>query len=123
MMQTFRLQPCDDSGPLFREPWEAQAFALALALHQQGAFSWDQWAQALSDRIEAARTAGDPDLGDTYYQHWLAALEQLIIEKQLTDSQEIASRIAAWKAAYLATPHGQSVELDAGIVHSVRTAP
>jgi nitrile hydratase accessory protein len=70
--------PLDADSPVFNEPWEARAFAMALALHQRGVFTWPQWAEALSRQIEAARAAGDPDLGDTYYQHWLRALESLV---------------------------------------------
>lgn len=107
----FQLQPRDESGPVFKEPWEAQAFALVLALHEQGVFSWDEWAKCLSEQIVAAQDAGDPDLGDTYYQHWLAALEQLVIRKNLSGTAEIVARIDAWREAYLSTPHGQPVEL------------
>ncbi len=110
-LNEFQLQPRDENGPVFNEPWEAQAFAIVLALHKQGVFSWDEWATSLSRQISAAQAAGDPDLGDTYYQHWLAALEVLILEKEVSDSGEIVSRIEAWREAYLATPHGQPVEL------------
>ena len=65
-------------GPVFKDPWEARAFAMVLALHQQGLITWPQWAAALSHQIEAARAAGDQDLGDTYYQHWLRAHESLV---------------------------------------------
>jgi nitrile hydratase accessory protein len=70
--------PRDENGPIFKEPWEARVFAMALALHQQGLFTWPQWAQALARQIELAHAAGDADLGDTYYQHWLRALESLL---------------------------------------------
>jgi nitrile hydratase accessory protein len=70
--------PMDADSPVFNEPWEARAFALALALHERGVFTWPQWAEALSRQIELARAAGDEDLGDTYYQHWLRALESLV---------------------------------------------
>jgi nitrile hydratase accessory protein len=70
--------PRDDKGPIFKEPWEARVFAMALALHEQGLFSWPQWAQALAQQIERAHASGDADLGDTYYQHWLRALESLV---------------------------------------------
>jgi nitrile hydratase accessory protein len=74
-------QPRDGAEPVFREPWEAQAFALAVALHQQGLFTWSEWAEALATQIATAQAAGDADLGDTYYRHWLAALEKLVAEK------------------------------------------
>ena len=74
-------EPRDDSGPVFREPWEAQAFAMTLALYERGLFTWPEWAAALAAEISAAQTSGDPDLGDTYYRHWLAALEKLVAEK------------------------------------------
>lgn len=107
----FLLQPRNDDGPVFNEPWEAQAFALVLALHKANAFTWDEWAMALSAEIKAAQQAGDADLGDTYYQHWLAALESIVLKKDLSNSVEISTRIAEWRDAYLATPHGQPVEL------------
>jgi nitrile hydratase accessory protein len=70
--------PMDADSPVFNEPWEARAFAMTLALHERGAFTWPQWAAALSREITQARAAGDADLGDTYYQHWLRALESLV---------------------------------------------
>ena len=70
-----------DDEPVFREPWEAQAFALAVALHQQGLFTWPEWAATLADEIKRAQATGDPDTGETYYRHWLAALERLVAEK------------------------------------------
>src|SRR6186713_317476 len=73
--------PSDDDGPVFREPWEAQAFAMALALHERGLFTWPQWAATLAEEIKRAQAAGDPDTGETYYRHWLATLERLIAAK------------------------------------------
>jgi nitrile hydratase accessory protein len=70
--------PMDADSPVFNEPWEARAFAMTLALHERGVFTWPQWAAALSRQIDRARAAGDADLGDTYYQHWLRALESLV---------------------------------------------
>jgi nitrile hydratase accessory protein len=70
--------PMDAESPVFNEPWEARAFAMTLALHERGLFTWPQWAAALSQQIDHARAAGDADLGDTYYQHWLRALESLV---------------------------------------------
>lgn len=111
---TFPFQPCDDDGPIFKEPWEAQAFGLVLALYEQGLFAWDEWAAQLSEEITIAQAAGDPDLGNTYYHHWLAALEKLVLSKALSDSAEIASRIEQWRRAYLNTPHGSPIELASG---------
>ena len=70
--------PLDAGSPVFKEPWEAKAFAMTLALHERGLFTWPQWAEALSSQIALAQAAGDADLGDTYYQHWLLALESLV---------------------------------------------
>lgn len=111
--QHFPLQPTDEDGPVFREPWEAQAFSLVIALHQQGLFSWDQWATALSEEISKAQQQDDPDLGDTYYQHWLNALEKICQLNGLSDSLEMKSRKKLWHSAYVNTPHGQAVELSA----------
>jgi len=108
------LQPHDHDGPVFREPWEAQAFALTLKLHENGAFTWPEWTDALSGEIATAASNGDPDLGDTYYHHWLRALEALVVRKGLETVPKINNRVDEWRRAYLATPHGQPIELDAG---------
>ena len=101
-------------GPVFREPWEAQAFALALSLHECGVFSWTEWAAALGDEIKKAQTAGDPDAGETYYHHWLNALERIVAAKGLADPQMLARTRNAWAKACARTPHGTPIELQAG---------
>lgn len=99
--------PRDAEGPVFAEPWQAQAFALTLKLHEGGAFTWPEWAEALSLEL-----AGDPDDdGRRYYDHWVAALEGLVAGRNLAGRNELATRKDAWKAAYLRTPHGKPVEL------------
>lgn len=102
-----------DSAPVFAEPWQAQAFAITLQLHQRGMFSWPEWAAALSARIAAAQAAGDADLGDTYYRHWLAALEDLVAAKGATDAAELSRCAQAWDHAADRTPHGQPIVLQA----------
>ncbi len=87
-------QPRDGDGPVFAEPWEAQAFALTLKLHEAGHFTWSEWATTLGAEIEAARARGDPDLGDTYYQRWLYGLEVLLEENGLVTRAKIAARMA-----------------------------
>jgi nitrile hydratase accessory protein len=103
--------PHDDHGPVFREPWEAQAFAMVVQLHQAGHFTWPEWAAALAAQIRDAQAAGDPDLGNTYYLHWLAAFEHLVAAKGLVTADELAGRKHAWAEAASATPHGQPIEL------------
>jgi nitrile hydratase accessory protein len=110
-------QPHDDEGPVFAEPWHAQAFALAVQLSEQGLFTWAEWTETIAVEIKAAGAAGDPDLGDTYYGHWLSALERLVQEKGAADPQALDERKEAWRRAYLHTPHGQAVELSAGQYH------
>jgi nitrile hydratase accessory protein len=103
--------PRDADGPVFREPWEAQAFAMALALHARGLFSWSEWAAALAEEIKRAQGLGDPDTGETYYRHWLANLERLIAAKGVA-STDIQHRYRdAWDHAADRTPHGQPIEL------------
>ena len=104
--------PLDQQGPVFREPWEAQAFAITLKLHQEGRFTWPEWAGYLHQEIDKARRSGDPDLGDTYYHHWLAALERLCVDKGITSAKALAERRDAWDRAARATPHGEPIELD-----------
>lgn len=98
-------------APAFREPWEAQAFAITLALHERGLFSWSEWTEALAQQIGRARAAADPDRGDTYYHHWLAALEQLVATKGGSSMQELSHYGEAWRRAADRTPHGQPIEL------------
>ena len=106
--------PGDADGPVFAEPWQAQAFAMALALHRQGLFTWTEWAEALAQQIAAAKTAGDPDLGDRYYHHWLAALETLVSAKGASSAAELARHAQAWHHAAERTPHGRPIALEPG---------
>jgi nitrile hydratase accessory protein len=103
--------PCDAEGPVFREPWEAQAFAMALALHERGLFTWNEWAQTLADEIKRAQSNGDPDSGATYYRHWLATLERLIAAKGVASSETLHRYRDAWDHAADRTPHGSPIEL------------
>ncbi len=103
--------PRDEDGPVFAEPWQAQAFAMTLSLHEQGHFTWPEWADRLSQVITAAQAGGDPDRGDTYYLHWLKALETLVAEKGLLTGDDLNRRKDAWERATLATPHGQPIVL------------
>lgn len=103
--------PQHDGDPLFREPWEARAFALAVELHGRGVFTWAEWAETLSQAIRDAQSRGDPDCGDNYYQHWLVALETMITRKALTSTERIDARQDAWLRAAAATPHGEAIEL------------
>jgi nitrile hydratase accessory protein len=103
--------PRDEGGPVFAEPWQAQAFALAVRLSEQGHFTWKEWAAALADEFQAAARRGEPDDGSRYYEHWLSALETLVTAKGLADPTALVTRKEAWAAAYRNTPHGQPVEL------------
>ena len=105
--------PRDDAGPVFREPWEAQAFAMALALHERGLFSWTEWAAALADQIKRAQAEGDPDTGETYYRHWLATLEHLVAAKGVATAETLHRYRDAWDHAADRTPHGMPIELRA----------
>lgn len=104
----------DDQAPVFAEPWMAQAFAMVLQLHQRGLFTWPEWAAALSAQIAAAQAAGDADLGDTYYHHWLAALETLVATKGASTAAELNRYAQAWDHAADRTPHGQPIDLQPG---------
>jgi nitrile hydratase accessory protein len=105
--------PRDEAGPVFNEPWEAHAFALAVRLSECGCFTWSEWAATLSHEIRAAQEQGDPDLGHNYYHHWLNALEHLCAEKGLVSSVAMHQLKEQWREAYLHTPHGEPIELSA----------
>ena len=106
--------PRDADGMVFSEPWEAQAFAMALALYDRGVFTWSEWAAVLADEIKRAQAAGDPDTGETYYRHWLAALERMVAEKGLASTATLHRYRDAWDHAADRTPHGQPIELQPG---------
>ena len=112
--------PHDQDGPVFNEPWEAEAFALAVHLSEAGHFTWPEWVEVFSREIAAAQAPGDPDVGNTYYHHWLNALEHICATKGLVEPQARHQRRDAWYRAYLNTPHGRPVELSAATEPSER---
>ena len=103
--------PKDEDGPVFAEPWQAQAFAMAVKLSELGYFTWKEWAAALAAELQAAANRGAPDDGSHYYHHWLTALERLVATKGIVTSEALAARKEAWSEAYRRTPHGKPVEL------------
>jgi nitrile hydratase accessory protein len=103
--------PQDRDGPVFREPWEAQAFAMAVALHQRGLFTWKEWSATLAQEIKRAQSLGDPDTGETYYRHWLAALERMVAAKGATNAAALDRYRNAWHRAAERTPHGAPIAL------------
>lgn len=106
--------PRDPAGPVFAAPWEAQVFALTLALYQQGVFTWREWSAALAAELAAVAARSEPDDGTRYYDHWLAALEQLVAGKRVIPREELERRVGEWDAAAQATPHGKPIELRRG---------
>ena len=110
-LQELPAFPRDGDGPVFREPWEAHAFALAVRLSEAGFFTWPEWASFMGREIRAARERGDPDSGITYYSHWLSALERLCTLKNLVNLPDLQRRKELWRTAYLHTPHGQPIIL------------
>ena len=106
--------PREEGGPVFAEPWQAQAFALTVRLSAEGHFTWSEWAAALADELKAAANRGEPDDGSRYYHHWLAALERVVTAKHLCEPAAMLIRKEAWAEAYRHTPHGKPVELGNG---------
>jgi nitrile hydratase accessory protein len=104
--------PRDGEGPVFGAPWQAQAFAMALALHERGLFTWPEWAFALARQIKRAQAEGDPDSGDTYYHHWLATLETMVADKGVATAQTLERTVQAWDRACERTPHGRPIVLE-----------
>jgi len=110
-LATLPRLPRDEGGPVFSEPWQAQAFALAVKLSEEGHFTWKEWAAALAEELKAAADRGEPDDGSHYYEHWLATLERMVTARGLSDPAALAARKNAWADAYRHTPHGKPVEL------------
>jgi nitrile hydratase accessory protein len=105
------MLPRDEGRAVFAEPWQAQAFALAVKLSELGHFTWKEWAAALAEELKSAADRGEPDDGSHYYEHWLAALERLVAAKGLSDPAAMLARKETWADAYRRTPHGKPVEL------------
>jgi nitrile hydratase accessory protein len=103
--------PRDEDGPVFAAPWQAQAFAMALTLEQRGIFTWAEWAEMLGAARTHAATKGAPDTAETYYQNWLAALEQMVTAKGLANAAALSRTRDAWGQAAKRTPHGAPIEL------------
>jgi nitrile hydratase accessory protein len=103
--------PRDEDGPVFAAPWQAQAFAMALTLQQRGLFTWAEWAEMLGAARAHAATEGAPDTSETYYQDWLATLEQMVTAKGLADAAALSRTRNAWTRAAERTPHGTPIEL------------
>ena len=103
--------PGSADEPMFSEPWQAYAFAMVLRLHEQGLFSWTEWASALASQIGAVQTRDEADLGDTYYRHWLSALESIVAAKGASSAAELERYRDAWDRAADRTPHGQPIAL------------
>lgn len=123
-LATLPSPPRDRDGPVFAEPWQAQAFALAVKLSEKGHFTWKEWAATLAAELDGAVKRGEPDLDGThYYHHWLAALERLVIAKGLADSRSLSARKDAWEDAYLHTPHGSPVELGPSLFRQLVVRP
>ena len=109
----------DGSGPVFASPWQAQIFSLVVGLHESGCFSWNEWAEALSREIaedsnsgaDGVKTHEENDPSDSYYRLWVSALEQILADKIILDSDEVRERVTQWRDAYLNTPHGAPVTL------------
>ena len=110
-LQGLELQGVSGDGKPFSAPWEAQAFAMTVALHERGLFAWSEWAEALSAEIRCARGLGDPDDGRTYWRHWLAALERIVVAKGVTSAGMLGVLKEQWDVAARETPHGEPVSL------------
>ena len=117
-LAAFPRLPRDEGGPVFAEPWQAQAFALAVRLSAEGHFTWKEWAAALAEELKTAADRGEPDDGSRYYHHWLATLEHLVAAKHLSDPAAMLARKEAWAEAYRRTPHGKPIELSASSTDS-----
>ncbi len=111
-LDTLPRLPRDEGEPVFAEPWQAQAFALAVTLSELKHFTWNEWADVLAQELKADAARGEPDDGSRYYLCWLAALERLVVAKQLSDPATLLARKEAWAEAFRHTPHGMPVELN-----------
>jgi nitrile hydratase accessory protein len=108
--------PRDADGPVFDEPWQAEAFALTIRLHEAGRFTWNEWAETLAAVLRETRERGEADDGSRYYDHWLVALERMVTSKHLLNSDDLHRRKSDWAKAYRSTPHGEPVVLPPGNV-------
>ena len=116
LIKNLPLIPRDEDGPVFQAPWQAAAFALAVRLSAEGHFTWPEWTEVFSAEIKKAQEQGDPDLGNTYYDHWVNALERLVEERCLIGHDAMNQRTEEWRQAYWNTPHGKPIDLSAAFL-------
>jgi nitrile hydratase accessory protein len=101
----------DEADRTFDAPWQAQAFAIVVALNEAGYFGWDEWVGVFSQEIARSPARAGESKNDTYSRQWLDALEQIVVTRGLLAREDTNARAAEWRAAYVNTPHGQAVEL------------
>ena len=101
----------DEQQPIFAEPWEARAFAIVVNLSEKGMLKWSEWSDTLAEEIKIAKEKGLPDFGNNYYQFWLSALENILLDKNILKKSDLKSKMEQWRIAYLSTTHGKAVKL------------
>jgi nitrile hydratase accessory protein len=110
--------PRTGGEPVFATPWQAEAFAIVVGLHQRGVFTWNEWVRTLSEEIASHAATPGEDANETYYRRFLAALETIVAHKGLLNPSQMLQRKEEWRLAYLQTPHGEAVDLARPARHS-----
>lgn len=83
----------DEDDPTFDAPWQARAFALAVAVSKETACDWDAFQERFVERVQAIDPDGlQQDVEAVYFNEWLAALEEVLDVADLLDRDELAER-------------------------------
>jgi nitrile hydratase accessory protein len=85
-MQGAAGMPRKNGELVFEEPWQGRVFGMAVALHEQALYDWEEFRQALIAQIAAAEARGGPFV---YYEIWLATFEELLAKKGLLTPEEL----------------------------------
>lgn len=104
--------PQKQGEPVFRDSWEAEAYAIGNLLVKEGHLLPAEWMQRMAAAIAQAQAAGDPDCGDTYYLHWCAALESVCFDREWISPDLYQQQLALWAQAIANTPHGVPLALE-----------
>lgn len=104
--------PRKGSELAFASPWELRALSIAVGLHREGGFAWQEFQQALVATIQEWEGTPSAEREEwSYYRHWVRALERLMVERGIAKRDEIDGKQAECVKATEETRHHQKAGL------------
>ena len=93
-MKNSRYKPIaqPDGDQVFSAPWHCELFALTISLYEKKVFDWEHWTNELGNKLNDRPVSMADDL-DYYYSSWLDALEELVLQKEVTFPDDIKREV------------------------------